>query len=46
MKHKIIGTIISLAGLFLVAKYKLHLVGLILIIVGVYYAIGRGVKPK
>ena len=35
---KIIGFLITLTGIFLVAKYQLHLVGLILVVVGIYFA--------
>lgn len=39
---KIIGSLLSLTGIFLAAKYRLHLVGLILILVGIYFAILLG----
>ena len=39
---KIIGSIVFLTGIFLVAKYHLHLVGLILIVVGIYFAVLLG----
>ena len=35
---KIIGLLITLTGILLVAKYQLHLVGLILVVVGIYFA--------
>ena len=41
---KIIGSLISLTGIFLVAKYHLHLVGLILLVVGIYFAFFMGTQ--
>jgi drug/metabolite transporter (DMT)-like permease len=44
MKYKILGAILALAGLILIAKFQLHLIGLLLIIGGVYLAIIKGMK--
>jgi drug/metabolite transporter (DMT)-like permease len=44
MKYKILGATLAFAGLILIAKFQLHLIGLILIIVGVYLAITKGMR--
>jgi uncharacterized membrane protein len=41
---KILGFVLSLTGIFLVAKYQLHLIGLILFVIGIYLAILLGTK--
>ena len=41
---KIIGFVLSLTGIFLAAKYQLHLMGLILLVVGIYFATLLGTK--
>ncbi len=45
MKYKILGAALAFAGLILIAKYQLHLIGLILLFLGVYLAIKKGMKP-
>jgi drug/metabolite transporter (DMT)-like permease len=44
MKYKILGATLAFAGLILITKFQLHLIGLILIIVGVYLAITKGMR--
>ena len=39
MRYKIAGAILAFGGLFLIAKYKQHLAGLLLIVAGVYLAV-------
>lgn len=41
---KIMGFVLSLTGIFLAAKYQLHLMGLILVVVGIYFATLLGTK--
>jgi hypothetical protein len=41
---KIIGFALSLTGIFIVAKYQLHLIGIILLAVGIYFAALLGTK--
>ena len=41
---KIMGFVLSLTGIFLAAKYHLHLMGLILLVVGIYFAAFLGTK--
>jgi hypothetical protein len=43
---KIIGSLVLFAGIFLVAKYQLHLVGLLLIVSGVYFAVLLGTPDR
>ncbi len=42
--YKIMGFALSLTGIFIVAKYKLHLIGLILLVIGIYFAALLGTK--
>lgn len=44
MKYKILGAALAFAGILFIAKFQLHLIGLILIIVGVYLAIIKGMR--
>ena len=46
MKYKIFGAGLVLSGLFLIAKFERHLLGLVLLIVGFYAAMKKGMKPK
>ena len=46
MKYKILGAVLVLTGLFLIAKFKLHLLGLVLLFVGFYSAMKKGMKPR
>jgi membrane-bound ClpP family serine protease len=46
MKYKILGTVLVLTGLYLIAKFKLHLWGLVLLFVGFYLAMKKGMKPR
>ena len=46
LKFKIIGTFFVLIGIFLIAKLKLHLVGLVLLFIGFYLAMKKGMKPQ
>jgi hypothetical protein len=41
---KIIGFVLSLTGIFLVARYQLHLMGIILLVIGIYFATLLGTK--
>jgi hypothetical protein len=45
MKYKILGAALAFSGLILIAKYQLHLIGLILLFLGAYLAIIKGMKP-
>ena len=46
MKYKILGAVLVLSGLFLMAKYERHLLGLVLLFVGFYAAMKKGMKPR
>ena len=46
MKYKIFGTALALTGILLIAKFNLNLIGLILIFVGVYLGMKKGMKPE
>jgi hypothetical protein len=46
MKYKFLGAALAFAGILMIATYRFHLAGLIMIIVGVYLAILKGVRPK
>ena len=46
MKYKIIGAVLVLTGLFLIAKFKLHLLGLVFLFVGFYAAMKKGMGPR
>ena len=41
---KIMGFALSLTGIFIVAKYQLHLIGIILLVIGIYFAAFLGTK--
>ncbi len=41
---KVIGSLITVTGIFIVAKYQFHFVGLILVVVGIYFAVLLGHK--
>ncbi len=41
---KIMGFALSLTGIFIVAKYQLHLIGIILLVIGIYFATFLGTK--
>jgi len=46
MKFKILGATLAFIGLILIAKYNQNLFGLILIFVGVYLGMKKGMKPE
>ncbi len=46
MKYKIFGAVLVLTGLYLVAKLKRHFLGLVLLFVGFYAAMKKGMKPR
>ncbi len=46
MKYKILGAVLVLSGVFLIAKFKLHLWGLVLLLAGFYAAMKKGMKPR
>jgi hypothetical protein len=46
MKYKILGTALVLAGLLFIAKLDRNLIGLVLLFVGFYLALKKGMKPK
>jgi hypothetical protein len=46
MMYKILGTALALAGILLIAKYHHHLVGLMLMFVGIYLAMKKGMTPQ
>ena len=41
---KIVGFLISLTGIFLVARYQFHLMGIIFLVIGIYVATFLGTK--
>ena len=41
---KILGFALSLTGIFIVAKYQLHLMGITLLVIGIYFATLMGTK--
>jgi len=43
--YKILGVALALTGIFLIAKFQHHLIGLILLFVGFYFAMKKGMKP-
>jgi uncharacterized membrane protein len=43
--YKIFGVALALAGIFLIAKFQHHIIGLILLFVGFYFAMKKGMKP-
>jgi hypothetical protein len=45
LKYRIAGAVLVLAGLFLMAKFELHLLGLVLMSIGFYPAMEMGMKP-
>lgn len=44
--YKLSGTILVLVGLFVVAKHDRYLPGLVLLFVGFYLAMKKGMKPR
>ena len=44
MKYKIIGAVLVLTGLLMIAKFGQQLMGLILLFIGFYLAIKKGMK--
>ena len=46
MKYKLLGAALAFAGLLLIAKFRFHLIGLGLIIGGVYLAFIIGTRPS
>ena len=46
MKYKILGAVLVLSGLFLIARFERHLLGLVLLFVGFYTAMKKGMKPR
>ena len=45
MGYKIIGAVLVVTGLLLIAKFGQHLLGLILMGIGFYLAMKKGMKP-
>ena len=45
-KYKVLGALLVLTALYLIAKLKLHLLGLALLFVGFYLAMKKGMKPR
>ncbi len=45
MKYKLIGAVLVCIGLLMVAKFGQHLMGLILMFIGFYLAMKKGMKP-
>ena len=45
MKYKIIGAVIALTGLLVIARFDQNFIGLMLIFIGFYLAIKKGMKP-
>lgn len=46
MKYKIAGAALVLAGLFIIARFEMHLGGLVLMLVGFYLAMKKGMRPR
>ena len=46
MKYKLLGAALAVAGILLIAKFRFHLIGLVLIIGGVYLAYIKGTRPN
>ncbi len=44
MVYKIIGAVLVFAGLLIIAKFEQYLIGLILIFIGFYLAMKKGMK--
>jgi len=44
MKYKIIGAVLVFTGLLVIAKFDQHLIGLILMFIGFYLAMKKGMK--
>lgn len=44
MKYKVIGVVLAFTGLLMIAKYDQNLVGLILLFIGFYLAMKKGMK--
>ena len=44
MKYKIIGAVLVFTGLLVIAKFDQHLIGLILLFIGFYLAMKKGMK--
>lgn len=45
-KYKLVGTILVLTGLFVIAKHDRYFLGLVLLFVGFYLAMKKGMKPR
>ena len=45
MKYKIIGAVLVFTGLLIIAKFDQHLIGIILMFIGFYLAMKKGMKP-
>ena len=45
MKYKIIGAVLAFTGLLMIAKFDMNFIGLILIFIGFYLAMKKGMKP-
>lgn len=45
MIYKIIGAVLVFTGLLLIAKFNQHFLGLILMFIGFYLAMKKGMKP-
>jgi hypothetical protein len=46
MKFKITGAVLVFSGLLMIAKFDRHLIGLILMFIGFYLAMKKGMKPR
>ena len=46
LKYKLVGTALVLCGIFLVAKFKLHMIGLVMMFAGFYLAMKKGMRPR
>jgi hypothetical protein len=45
MQYKIMGTVVAVLGFFLIAKYDFHFIGLVLVFLGIFLAMYKGMKP-
>ncbi len=45
MIYKIVGTVLIIAGLLIIAKFNQYLIGLLLMFIGFYLAMKKGMKP-
>jgi hypothetical protein len=45
VQYKIMGTMIAIVGFFLIVTYDFHFIGLVLLFLGFFLAMYKGMKP-